>query len=100
MATGDSEDGLMEKTIYSYENNQLSIEDWELYTDNQPDGKVIYYYEGGNEVKTVETESDGSVTNTTETTYEFDQKGNWIKKTMIDSDDGSIYIVTRKIEYY
>jgi len=100
LATGDSEDGLMEKTIYSYENNQLTIEEWELYTDNQPDGKVIYYYEGGNEVKTVETESDGSVTNTTDTTYEFDQKGNWIKKTMIDSDDGNIYIVTRKIEYY
>ena len=68
--------------------------------DNQLEGTVVYYYEGGNEVKTVESESDGTVTNTTETAYVFDQKGNWIKKIMIDSDDESIFIVTRKIEYY
>lgn len=100
LAVGDNEDGLMEKTIYAYENNQLSIEYWEVYMDNQLEGTVVYYYDGGNEVKTVETESDGTVTNTTETAYVFDQKGNWIKKIMIDSDDGSIFIVTRKIEYY
>ncbi len=97
---GDNEDGLTEKTYYSYENNQMTVENWLLYTDDLPNGGVVYYYENGNEIKSIETEPDDDSLYVTEIAYDFDQKGNWIKKTIKASDDENVYVITRNIEYY
>ena len=97
---GDNEDGLTEKTYYSYENNQMTVENWLLYTNDLPDGGVVYYYENGNEIKSVETEPDDDSMIIAETTYEFDEKGNWIKKTIKASDNEDVYVITRTIDYY
>lgn len=97
---GDDEDGLAEKFSFTYENDQLKMEDWTLYIDNEMDGKVISYFEDRNEVKVMETDKDGEVTNTSLSSYEFDQLGNWIKRTIKNSKDNSVYIIQRKITYF
>lgn len=99
LSVGDNYDGLMERTKFQYSNGKISLEDWELFSENQSDGKVIYTYENGNEIKTVETDSDETISGVEESHYEFDKKGNWIRKIIIDNK-GRIYIITREIEYY
>lgn len=97
---GDNEEGLAEKSNYTYENKQLKIEFWTVYADNQPDGVTITYFEDNNPVKVLEQDADGEITNTKTSSYEFDQHGNWIKQTVKNSDDNSVYIMTRRITYF
>jgi len=85
---------------YTYENKQLKIEFWTVYADNEPDGVTITYFEDNNAVKVLEQDADGEITNTKTSSYEFDQHGNWIKQTVKNSDDNSVYIMTRRITYY
>lgn len=99
LSVSDNYDGVLERTKYQYTNGKISTEDWELFFENQSDGKVIYTYEDGNEIKTIESESDESISSIEESQYEFDHKGNWIRKTIVDSK-GRTNIITRNIKYY
>lgn len=95
----DSNDGLLERTKYEYSDGQISFEEWELFNNNKPEGKILYKYERGNVISTLERDSDGTTAFITDYIYEFDSKGNWIRKIIID-DKADIYIITREIEYY
>lgn len=90
-------DEVIEVTTYVYDGSK-TIETWEVFENGKYDGKVIYTFENGLEVKTVEY--DGStITETQITTYEFDERGNWIKKT-VAINGTKFFIEERVIEYY
>lgn len=100
LVTGDTEVGLREKNYYTYVNNQLTVENSVYFQDSRPNNELIYYYENGNEVKCTEEELYDNSMYIVESSYEFDEKGNWIKKTIKVSDDENVYVITRTIEYY
>ena len=90
-----------DKVHYTYENNQLIKEERKkIFMNNRLDERTVHYYENGNEMKIFEAGLNGREEVTTDFVYEFDDMGNWIKKTAIASDSNLIWINTRKIEYY
>ncbi|MFA7066239.1 MAG: hypothetical protein WC199_05595 [Dysgonamonadaceae bacterium] len=106
------------KTLYKYSNNGKMIEESVFNSDESPSRKFIYnengniieyyYYnsEGfdsknlykydtnGNKIEENQFNSDGNLEWQRLYKYEYDYKGNWIKKT------GLHYITEREIEYY
>jgi len=52
-----------------------------------------------NPTEWVNYEKDGSKKSTTTYTYEYDSRGNWIKR-VIFSDSEPVLVTTREIEYY
>jgi len=96
MVVKDGEE-IIEVTNYTYEGSKR-IESWEVYEDGKYNGKVVYTYDNDLEVKTVEYDGQ-TITETQVTTYEFDSRGNWIKK-IIAINGTRFYIEERVIEYY
>lgn len=97
---GDNDYGVREKTNYFYESNQLILEDWIQIPINGVFGETISIYENGNVIETIGHGSYEDTVKVIESSYDFDQKGNWIKKTIKSSDDEDVYVITRTIEYY
>ena len=94
----DNEDGIVEVTTYTYKDKVKTQERWVDYEDGKPDGSIDDVFENGNIVKTVEVDPDGVIALLELCTYQFDSKGNWIKKTI--NSNQKYYIVERIIEYY
>lgn len=94
----DNEEGILETTNYSYKGKEKILEHWVDYEDGKPDGYMNETFEKGNVIKTVEVDSDGTIAVTELCTYQFDSKGNWIKKTINCNE--KYYIVERIIDYY
>jgi hypothetical protein len=94
----DNVEGILETTNYSYKGKERILEHWVDYEKGKPDGYINETFEKGNPIKTVEVDSDGTIAATELCTYQFDSKGNWIKKTI--TSDEEYYIVERIIAYY
>lgn len=91
------EDGISEKTTFTYDGKKMT-ETWELYEEGVSIGKIIYTYEKGLEVKSVEYDGQ-TITETQVTTYEFDAKDNWIRK-VVAINGKTFFIEERTIVYY
>lgn len=94
----DNEEGLFESYDYAYRGGQLVQETWKLYDGGAYDGQVRYRFENYNVVEDQESDYDGTIDFTTTYTYDFDDRGNWIRKyyTMKDKN----YMVKREIIYW
>ncbi len=94
----DNDEGIAEITTFEYLNKMKILEHWVDYEEGEPDGYIDDKFENGNIVETTEVEQDGTITVREFCKYEFDTKGNWIKK-IIDIN-GKYYVVERNIEYF
>ena len=88
------------KIIYKYDENDNKIE----YSMYKSDGTLIYqdkskFDKNGNEVEVNYYGSEGELMAKANYQYTFDDKNNWITRTLIE-DDIPKYIVEREIEYY
>ncbi|HBG69231.1 MAG: hypothetical protein A2W93_04175 [Bacteroidetes bacterium GWF2_43_63] len=95
----DSDEGILEKATYVYENYVRTHEYWENFTEGEIEGKISYTFEKGNEKEVVETNDSGNIDATWSYQYKYDSKENWIEQIEI-IDDEEIYIIERVIEYY
>lgn len=98
MTWTDSEDGLLERTTYSYKEGQLTEEKWELFDEGELESSVVYTYVGGNPVKVVDTDADGEIVSTEVNTYTFDKHGNWISCRSVENK--KVYVIKRTLTYY
>jgi hypothetical protein len=94
----DNEEGTAEITTYKYLNNLKILEHWVDFEEGVPVGYIDDKFDNGNIIETTEVDADGTITLKELCKYEFDKKGNWIKK-IIDYN-GKYYIIEREIEYY
>ena len=94
----DNDEGIAEITTFEYLDKIKMLEHWVDYEEGEPDGYIDDKFENGNIVETTEVEADGTTTVKEFCKYEFDNKGNWIKK-IIDIN-GKYYVVERNIEYF
>ncbi|WP_107037773.1 hypothetical protein [Brumimicrobium mesophilum] len=95
----DNIEGLLEIESNHYKGAALVSSEWENYMDGEPEGKIVYTYQNGNEIEIIETDfMDESEIKWTYA-YEYDSFGNWIKKTVHTYKD-EWFIVDRVIEYY
>lgn len=95
----DSDEGILEKANYVYENLIKTHEYWENYAEGLLEGKISYSFEKGNEKRIVETDDSGNIDATWDYQYEFDSKGNWTEQVLVFNNE-KIFIVERKLEYY
>ena len=100
LSKGNRSERRTEKVVYTYENNELIKEQRKKLWDDPSQERSVRYYENGNEIKFVGTELYGHKKQTAETVYEYDDRGNWIKMTVIQNYYPEVQINTRKIEYY
>ena len=95
----DRDDGVLEKETFTYENKVKIKEVFENFTDQQPDGKIVYTYENGNEKEIYESDETGEIYATSRYKYTYDPKGNWTKR-ILTTNAGKIFVVEREIIYY
>ncbi len=85
--------------IYKYDDSGNKIE-WNSYTDDILNGKSTYSYdENGNKIIEKRYGPNGELRSKKTYRYDYDERGNWIKKTIIE-DDTAKTILERKYEYY
>lgn len=94
----DSKEGILETTAYTYKNGVKATERWTDYEHGKPDGYIEDTFLNGNSIKSVEMDTDGESSVIETGIYQLDDRGNWIKKTIVF--DGSYFVVERTIEYY
>ncbi|MDF3026733.1 MAG: hypothetical protein K0S23_1040 [Fluviicola sp.] len=94
----NNEEGILEVTTFTYKDKVKTLEHWVDYEDGKPDGSIDDIFEKGNIIKTVEVDPDGVIDVLELCTYQFDSKGNWIKKTINCNE--KYHMVERIIEYY
>ncbi|MFM6935968.1 MAG: hypothetical protein ACKOXP_11025 [Flavobacteriales bacterium] len=92
----DRFDGKIESTTYTYSHQQKIKEQSVDFEEGVPFAWISRFFENGNEVKIIETEN-GETPIIERNQYEYDEQGNWIKKTI--DDDGNYFIVERSITY-
>jgi len=95
----DSDEGILEKVTFVYENSVKTHEFWENFAEGEIEGKITYTFEKGNEKEVVETDDSGNIDATWFYQYKYDSFDNWIEQIAI-IDDEEIYIIEREIEYY
>ena len=93
----DNIDGKIEETYYLYEDGQLVNETWKLFDEGEYDGQVVTKYENCNEIEVQESDSEGHLEYIKSFKYDFDDKGNWIKKYIMNEDEN--YLIRRHIVY-
>lgn len=89
--------GIQEKTTFVYDGKKTT-ETWEVYDNGVYSGKIVYTYENGLEVKTVEYDGQ-TVSETQVTSYTFDSNNNWIRK-VVAINGKKFFIEERVIAYY
>jgi hypothetical protein len=95
----DEEAGVIERKTFEYKNHFKVFETIEIYEEKELSRRITIKYENLLPVEITEFDSEGILIKSEKIKYEFDQFGNWIKKTRIINDE-EIYILTRKLDYY
>ncbi len=95
----DSDEGPLEKTLFTYENEEMVKEEWYNYAYGVIEGSVVYHFENGLEKNIVETDYEDNSVVEWDFTYEFDSENNWIKKIEI-FENNELTMIERLIEYY
>jgi hypothetical protein len=95
----DEEAGVIERKTFEYKNHFKVFETIEIYEEKELSRRITIKYENLLPVEITEFDSEGISIKSEKIKYEFDQFGNWIKKTRIINDE-EIYILTRKLDYY
>ncbi len=98
MTWSDDEDGLLERTTYSYTDGKLTGEKWELFDEGESEGHIEYTYVDGNPVKITEVDDEGKIAQTVINSYTFDKHGNWTSCRSVVGK--TVYVIKRKLEYY
>lgn len=94
----DNEEGLYETYDYTFRDGQLAEENSKFYQDGQYVGDLVYKFENYNEVEVHESDEYGNLDYRTIYTYDFDDRGNWIRKYFTEKDKN--YMVKREIVYW
>lgn len=72
-----------------------------VYKNGEPDGRFVYKYDDrGNRIEYQQFDLDDNLVSGEKTDFEYDQKGNWIKKIPLDRRGIPQYLVEREIEYF
>jgi YD repeat-containing protein len=95
----DSNDKSMTHEAYKYD-AQGNMTEWISTVNNIPEMQMSYKYDSHNNITAMKTKNGKGETIDDRTyTYEYDNNGNWIKKTV--SVNGDLFtIAERKIEYF
>lgn len=95
----DEEAGVIERKTFEYKNNIKVFETIEIFEEKELASRLTIKYENLLPVEITEFDSEGILIKSEKIKYEFDQFGNWIKKTRIINEE-EIYILIRKLDYY
>jgi hypothetical protein len=82
VARYNSDGALMWKSVSRYDGTGKEVESARYFADGSLMGRSVYAYDqAGNRVESSEYDADGSVRDVAGWRYEFDETGNWVKKT-------------------
>ncbi|AWH86703.1 hypothetical protein HYN59_17025 [Flavobacterium album] len=84
---------------YTYD-SKGNVTSWTMTRNNAPEMRVVYKYDGHNNATAVKTvNGKGEIIDDRTYTYEYDDKGNWTKKT-VTLNNKPFTVVERKITYF